>query len=328
MERILIIRTDFLGDLVCTTAFIHAMKQRWPSAEIHLLVNKYNREALLNNPNITQLHTYVYSKQCERNSRPGRFIAIFDRLALICRLRRLRFDLLVIPNGGMNKNSIQFAKQLNAKDCRWHNEKTEFDDRNSQHIANRELRHEALAGYALVPELGAVNINELRLRVYPLPDLQAKWRGLLGEKIRPRIGLFITNKSANRRWCADKWRELVTALCPDFELFVLYPTTEEFIPNIDAHSLVTPSVKELVAVISLLDIVISADSAPVHLSAALQIPVVALFEARPEKYQRWYPLVRHELCYAGLAIDTIPVEQVAAAVYQLLPLQAPIPSTS
>ncbi|AJK12373.1 putative sugar transferase [Yersinia pestis str. Pestoides B] len=30
MQRILVIRIDFLGDMVCTTALLHALKQRNP----------------------------------------------------------------------------------------------------------------------------------------------------------------------------------------------------------------------------------------------------------------------------------------------------------
>lgn len=317
MKRILIIRIDFLGDMVCTTAFIQAMKQRWPEAEIHVLANRDNQDVLLNHPSVTQCHTYVYSKHGERNPRPGRLAALVDRIALILRLRRLGFDLLVIPNGGMHKNSIQFARQLNVRDCRWHNTETEFDDRNPQHIASRALRHEALSGYALVPELGQVESNALQLQVYPAPELQATWNALFGERTRLRIGLFIANKSPQRRWSREKWCQLAATLSPAMDLFVLSPPAEPPIDNIDARCLTTPSVGELVAAMSQLDLVISADSAPIHLSSALRIPVVALFEARPEKYLRWYPLVRHELLYAGSEVESISVDRVIAAIYRL-----------
>lgn len=165
MTRILIIRLDFLGDVVCTTALIQSMKQRWPAADIHVLTNRDNQDVWLNNPAVTQCHAYVYSKHRERNPRPGRLAALVDRLALIGRLRRLGFDLLLIPNGGVHKNSIQFARQLNVRDCRWHNAETAFDDRNPQHVANRVCRHEALSGYALMPELGQMESSALRLQV-------------------------------------------------------------------------------------------------------------------------------------------------------------------
>ncbi|VXC72739.1 Sugar transferase [Enterobacterales bacterium 8AC] len=318
MKRILIIRIDFLGDLVCTTALIRSIKQRWPAAELHVLANRDNQEVLLNNPDVTQCHTYVYSKHRERNRRPGRLATLVDRWELIWRLRRLHVDLLVIPNGGMHKNSIQFARQLNARDNRWHDAETGFDDRNPVHVANRALRHEALSGYALMPELGHINIDALRLQLYPVPDIRARWQTFFGNRTRPRIGLFISNKSSRRRWPIEKWRQLAATLSPQGEVFVFHHPTELPMTPIAARSLVTPSVKELVAAMSLLDLVISADSAPVHISSALQIPVVALFEARPEKYRRWYPLVRHELLYAGPEVASIPVEAVVAAVHRLV----------
>jgi ADP-heptose:LPS heptosyltransferase len=75
---------------------------------------------------------------------------------------------------------------------------------------------------------------------------------------------------------------------------------------------------------SSLDLVVSADSAPVHLGAALGIPVVAMFEARPEKFLRWYPLgVAHRVVHAGDRVETIPVAMVKQAIAELLP---PVPA--
>ncbi|CNH64496.1 glycosyltransferase family 9 protein [Yersinia pekkanenii] len=322
MQRILVIRIDFLGDIICTTALLHALKLRWPTAEIHVLANKYNRAALARNPDVSAVHTYVYSKQCERNQQPGRLKALFERLALIWQLRRLRFNLLVIPNGGMNKNSIQFAKQLNVADSRWHTPVSEFDDRNPDHVANRPIRHEALSGFSLIPELGPVDINTLKLHIYPDPQLQVKWQSELGEKNRPRIGLFVSNKSPQRRWSWEKWQQLALKLSDQADIVILSdptaPPSEQQLASIQGRALLTPSVDEFVAAASQLDLVISADSAPVHISSALQIPVVALFEARPEKYRRWYPLTRHVLLHAGPQVDDITVDAVETASRMLL----------
>ncbi|WP_174847928.1 glycosyltransferase family 9 protein [Yersinia artesiana] len=327
MQRILVIRIDFLGDMVCTTALLHALKQRWPAAEIHVLANKYNQAVLARNPDITAVHTYVYSKQCERNQRSGKLAALLHRLALIRRLRRLGFDLLIIPNGGMNKNSIQFARLLGVTDCRWHTAESEFDDRNPDHVANRPIRHEALSGFALVPELGPVDTETLKLHIYPDPQLQAKWQAELGEKKRPRVGLFISNKAPQRRWSVDKWQQLAQKLSDQADIIVLYdptdPPSEEQLAAFQGRCLFTPGVDEFVATISLLDVVISADSSPVHISSALQIPVVALFESRPEKCLRWYPLVRHVLLHAGPQVEDITVDAVETAARSLLSHQPP-----
>ncbi|MFE8115176.1 glycosyltransferase family 9 protein [Brenneria goodwinii] len=319
MHRILVIRIDFLGDMVCSTSLIHSLKQRWPMAEIHVLANKYNAPVLDKNPDVHAVHYYVYSKKFEKNRRPGRLNAFIDRFKLICKLRSLNFDLLIIPNGGMNKSSIQFAKFLNVNDCRWHTEDSGFDDRIESHINKRVMKHEILSGYELVPELGQVEINKLKLYVYPDHSLQNKWIKILGEKHNPRIGLFISNKSDARRWSWNKWHNLSLKYGKDIDFIIFYapggqPAAEQ-LNDINARCVSTDTVSDLIAAMSQLDVIVSADSAPVHIGAALQIPVIALFESRPEKYLRWYPLgVKHILIHEGPRVEDISVESVKGAI--------------
>jgi len=323
MHRILVIRIDFLGDMVCTTPFLHALKQRWPQAELHVLANKVNRAVLERNPDVAAVHTYVYSKQCERNDRPGKVNALLDRLRLVLRLRRLAFDLVIVPNGGVHKNSIQFARQLRAKAYRWHDAATEFDDRKAEHAAHRPMRHEALSGFALMPELAPVAPDALRVRVYPDAALQGKWEAELAPKRRPRVGLFVCNKAEQRRWSPQKWHRLAEAMAERADVLIFRDPCdphafESFAPG-SARVLSPPTVGDLIAAMSMLDLVVSADSAPVHLASALGVPVVAMFEDRPEKYLRWYPLgVPHVLLRAGPKVDDISAAQVVAAACSLL----------
>lgn len=323
--RILVIRIDFLGDMLCTTAFLGALKQRWPHAELHVVANRYNAAALAGNPDVHTVHRYVYSRQCERNDRPGRMRAFFDRLRLVRRLRRLRFDLVVVPNGGMHRSSIQFARQLGVKDCRWHDTDSEFDDRKPEHVASRPMCHEALSGFRLVPELGRTGLDGLALSVHPDRALQDTWYRLLGPRTKPRVGLFVSNKAAERRWPADRWRDLGRRLAPFADVIVFRDPAVS--AEADGHAWrdvnarhVTPSsVAELMAAASLLDAIVSADSAPVHLASALGVPVAALFEDRPEKYRRWHPLgVPHMILRAGATVDAIDVDTLERAVLHLL----------
>ncbi|MEI2265790.1 glycosyltransferase family 9 protein [Erwinia sp. CGal63] len=323
MRRILVIRIDFLGDMVCTTPLLQALKTRWPQAEIHVLANKYNASVLDNNPAIARVHHYVYSKNYEKNIRPGFLNYLKDRVKLILTLRGMKFDLLVIPNGGMNKNAINFARQLNVADCRWHNADTEFDDRVEAHVATRPLLHEALSGFMLVPELGKPDIRQLRPYVFPCEKQSAYWQHYLGEKRKPRLGLFVSNKSAERRWPLQKWQLLSERFAENCEIIVVLSPQEtladEWQRNNSVRCITTQTVAGLIAAMTQLDIVISADSAPVHLASALQIPLVALFESRPEKYRRWHPLgVQSVLLHQGRQVSDIAVDAVCSAVTKLL----------
>ena len=324
MKRILLIRIDFLGDMVCTTALIHSLKRKWPTAEIHVLANKYNSYALDDNPDVEKVHRYVYSKSRERNNRSGLISSLIDKFLLIMRLKRLNFDLLIIPNGGMNKNAIQFARWMNVPDVRWHNAETEFDDRNIEHVTNRPIKHEVLAGYDLMPELGVMSTDDLRLYVYPKPELKKQWSEKLKNNGKANIGFFISNKAYERRWPWANWYSLAQSLGSNFNIIIFSNPGEkpqqDALNGITVQCIDTETVPDLIAAMSQLDVVVSADSAPVHLGAALQIPVVGLFEARPEKYLRWYPIgVKHVLLHSGKCIDSISVTEVKDAVLSLIP---------
>ncbi|WP_175761850.1 MULTISPECIES: glycosyltransferase family 9 protein [Burkholderia] len=323
MDRILVIRIDFLGDMLCTTALLRALKQRWPDAELHIVANRYNASVLAGNPDVHAVHTYVYSRQCERNDRPGRWHAVVDRFRLIRCLRRLRFDLAVVPNGGMHRSSVRFARWLGVRHCRWHDARTGFDDRRPAHTHTRPICHEALSGFQLVPELGRCNLDGLTLAVYPDGARQQAWHRRFGPSAKPRVGLFVSNKAAERRWHDDKWRDLGRRLGERADVIVFHdpaiPQEKRAWQGLSAHHVEPSSVSDLIAAASLLDVIVSADSAPVHLASALGVAVAALFEDRPEKYLRWHPLgVPHVILRAGATVDAIGVDVVERAVCRLL----------
>lgn len=322
-RKILIIRIDFLGDMICTTALIQAIKNKWPDSEVHVLANKYNAAALDDNPNISHVHTYVYSKNSERNIEPGKLKAILNRVILILKLRKIKFDLGIIPNGGMNKNSIQFIRQLNIPDTRWHTSETEFDDRNGEHIANRPLIHECLSGFRLLPEIDNPIIDELKLAVYPNKDLYNKWAETLKNNINPKIGLFISNKSPDRKWDLEKWLNLIKIINNKADFFIFHDPKDKIekkcFLGLSATVINTENVSDMIAATSCMDLVVSADSAPIHLASALNIPVIALFENRPEKYLRWYPIgIEYKLLKNKRNVNDIEVSAVADSVKYFL----------
>ncbi len=316
--RILIIRIDFLGDMICTTPLIQAIKNKWPDSEIHVLANKYNSPILENNPHISCVHTYVYSKQCKRNLEPGRLNAFIKRVALIFRLRSLKFDLGIIPNGGVNKNSIQFIRQLNIPDERWHTHATEFDDRNNDHVSNRPIIHECLSGFKLLPEINLPKTDELKLTVYPNYDLREEWLKKINSN-KPKIGLFVSNKSVERKWDLSKWLNLIKSINSQADFFIFYDPTDKinskYFSGLPATLVNTKSVQHMIAATSCMELIVSTDSAPVHLGSALNIPVVALFENRPEKYLRWHPIgVEYKLLKNKKIVNDIEVSAVIDAV--------------
>ncbi|MEI7541729.1 MAG: glycosyltransferase family 9 protein [bacterium] len=61
MDKILISRTDGIGDLLLTTPLIKEVKAKYPAVKITVLVSQYANDLLLNNPNVYS--TIIYDKK-------------------------------------------------------------------------------------------------------------------------------------------------------------------------------------------------------------------------------------------------------------------------
>ncbi len=57
MKRLLITRTDRIGDLLLATPVVSALRERFPRAHIVLLVRSYTRELVENNPDVSEVWT-------------------------------------------------------------------------------------------------------------------------------------------------------------------------------------------------------------------------------------------------------------------------------
>jgi heptosyltransferase-2 len=55
MEKILIIQTAFLGDLILSTGFFRGIKEKYPNSHITVLINKGTESILDGNPFLTKL---------------------------------------------------------------------------------------------------------------------------------------------------------------------------------------------------------------------------------------------------------------------------------
>jgi ADP-heptose:LPS heptosyltransferase len=60
--KVLVIRRDNIGDLVCTTPMIRTLRQHYPDAWIASLVTRYNDEVLADNSDLDAVLAYQKAK--------------------------------------------------------------------------------------------------------------------------------------------------------------------------------------------------------------------------------------------------------------------------
>lgn len=340
--KILVIRRDNIGDLVCTTPVIAALRQRYPGAEIAALVNSYNAEVLRGNPNLDRV--YVYQKLKHAGSLASRFKAVNDRLKLIARLRRWKPDATILAKASYERHGLNLARQIGAKNIIGY---VPDDLSLAKGLPDICL---PTPDFATLHEVEAVNglLNPLGiddalgpLQVFPEAKAVAALKARLPLATK-RIALHISAREPERRWGIDNFIALarhILEVQPDTQILLFWspgkaddvhhPGDDEaaarLIETVGSDRLVpmpTQNLTELIAALSLCDLFIGTDGGAMHLAVALNKKVLAMFENKPDKLNHWYPWqvsnqVVHSQGAARSDIDQVCQAQVEQALAAL-----------
>lgn len=337
--RILVIRRDNIGDLVCTTPAFAVLRKHYPSAEIGALVNSYNAEVLRGNPNVD--HIFVYQKLKHAGGALSRLKAVVQRFKLIIKLRQWKPDVTILAKSSFDRHGLNFARQIGAKNIIGFvpddlNQAKGMPDIQMTTPA-AEAMHEVEAVNLLLSPLG-INDALGPLQAFPEPSIVATLRKTLPGAPR-RIALHISAREAERRWGIDNFVALAKHILetqPDTQILLFWspgkaddpyhPGDDEaaaqLINAVQINRLVpmpTQNLTDLIAALSLCDLFIGTDGGALHLAVALNKKVLAMFENKPDKLNHWYPWqVQNQVVHSQITacpnIDQISQAQISEAL--------------
>ena len=339
-SNILVIRLGLLGDMVCTTPMLEAIKKHFPTGRLCLLSNEYNRPVVARNPFIDRIYTYIHTKDRRRNPRPEFFASLIDAWRLKRDLKQERFDWIVVCNGGFNKPSVRIAQKLGGKIISATREDGSYEYRVDYPMSGllEPVEHEIIRTFRLLAPLGigmAELPQHLTLRADPARVAAATtaFPRALGKRLR--LGVHISASEPVRQWPVAAFAQLINAVAveyPDVEIRVFYGHGQEASRKTLVHALKSPvtfvppgDIDDLMASLTLCDLLVCNDGGVLHLAAGLGVPIVGLFEGNPMKTGCWYPwgvLYRSVAAPDGQPVAGIQASEVVQAVAQLLRDQA------
>lgn len=333
-SRILVIRRDNIGDLVCTLPLLSALRRQFPSAYLAVLVNSYNRAVLTNYPDIDDV--FFYTKGKHRQNQNIRSM-IFERGRLLWKLRGISFDYVILAGSGFQKHALRWATLINARNivgfCDPKKKGSKRINMGVEYHSNIEM-HEVETVFRLGEPLGVKRVPH-EITIQPEKTIRER----LAERLSLKnlglryVGMHISARKISNQWPAQKFIQLINSLSLRSKIHILlfwspgaadnplHPGDDEKAAAIQKavdSKLITPIptqyLEELIAGLSLSNVVICSDGGAMHLASALGKPIVALFgETNAKQWHPWgvpYKLIQNENC----DVSNIDVHSVLQAL--------------
>lgn len=335
-SNILIIKLSSLGDIILSTAAIRAIKEKFPVGyKISFLVSEESRDLLLGCPYIDELIV------CDLKNKDKGFNGL---LKLGKELRKRNFDMVIDLQNNRNSHLLSWLTlALNRYG---------YDNRKLGFLLNHRIKDDKLPlapvvhQFKILDMLG-IGLKDSSLELWPGVEdyayidefLKSQWVSD-SEKI---VGI---NISASQRWLTKIWpAQYLLKLCDDLfrrGIRVVFTGTEKDLPQatalINAVKSAKPinacgktSVNQLACLIKKCAVYISGDSAPLHIAAAMNTPLIALFgPTDPNRHMppaKKYVVIKKDLncspcykpkCKTKKCMEFIRPEEVLAAIDKLM----------
>lgn len=350
---ILVTQFDKLGDVLCSTAAIGLLRRSLPNARIVVGVQPYSRAVLARNPDVDEVLTVPVPWSSSRFA-GGMSVRVKAVREVAGLLRERRFDVGIDLQGNPLNAMVMALAGIPIRvgmsglgGNAWLTAGQRMD-----WFANRVVFRLRLIE-RLVGRTGSPVTR------FDFDDADGDWaasqfRSLAGD--RPIVAVCPTAENPLRMWDEDSYISLGRSLADDAHVVVCHaPSDAETAGRFEAawadaphcHVTETSSLSRFGAALATAGVVVTGDSAPMHMAVAVGTPVVAMFGPSPPSaagpfdwdYNRvlqpavickpclWGPYTPD--CDARFCMNSISVDHVARATRELIARgKGPASSTS
>ncbi len=288
-------RLDRLGDVVLSTPVLTQLRQAYPQAFLAMMVRPACRELIEGHPALND--ALVYDKAGPQRS-------VLGTVRFARGLRRYGFDTALILHPTNRSHWIPWLAGIpmrigyNRK-CAW------LLTHRVPHRKQEGAKHEAEYALDMLRVLGIEPATPAPLvPIHPAADQRV--RQLLRQQGVSDAALLVamhpSASDSSKRWPAERFAQLADRLAQEHRAHILVVAGPEDAPH--ARTVVHQmrqravnfagalSVGELAALLARCRLLVSNDSGPVHIAAAVGTPVVAIFGRNQPGINaaRWRPL--------------------------------------
>lgn len=304
-EKILVIRRDNIGDLVCTTPMLQQLRAAKPQAKIDLLVNDYNAAVVACGQPMDQV--FIYRKAKHKVEGESRWRIWLGTAALILRLRRARYDWVILAGATFSAQAWKFARLIAPQRVICYGNGTplpamaEVVDAAQSHGHHVERTARLLArmhiegpipATRILPEVAALAAVQQQLKLPPA---------------RRTVAIHISARKPSQRWpeamvvafirwlCLERGARVLLFWSPGPEDHPAHPGDDDKaarilqqLAGLPVQGMATQVLSQLIAGLSLCDSMVCSDGGAMHLASALGKPLVCFFgQSDAEEWRPW-----------------------------------------
>lgn len=285
MERILVVNVNWVGDVIFSSPIFKALKEAYPKAQVSCLAVPRVRQVLESIPYIDEIIVY---------DEDGRHRNPLAKLKLIFQLRRKRFNIAFLLHRSLTRALLVYLAGIPQR--------VGYDEKNRGKFLTHKVEfldepvHRS-DRYLNVIESYGVPVNDRRCQLSVSENAKRDIRGILKSKdINESDYLVVVNPGGNwdlKRWPARNFSLLIRGFLVDRGVKVVISGAQKDVSFIKEMNGLTPhgavslagqtNLKQLIALMERADLVVSADSGPLHLASSVGSDVIGLFgPTRPE----------------------------------------------
>lgn len=306
IKNILVVRNDRFGEFLLNIPALRALKESFVNAKITVIIN----------PDLEELVKYIpyidntISWESKRHSLPEKF-------KLIRLLKKSNFDMAIILNPSKELNFCAYLSGIPTRVG--YNRKWGFLLTNKiEDRKNLAEKHEVEYNLDLVALIGAKTSDKT-------PSLE------MGAEIAKEdlIAIHPWTSDPLKQWPLERFAELAKKIKNEIKISPVIvggkenlAAAKKYFSNLENITDLTgkTSLKQLAELLKKARLLISGDSGPMHLAAAVGTPVVALFrnDLPGKTARRWGPVGREHIILEKNSLLDITVEEVFSKVKSFL----------
>lgn len=295
IRDILVMELLFIGDVIAITPSIRALKQKFPNANIDVMLRPSMADVLVGNPNIRNILTY------DKQDFEKRFSSMIKGI-------KGRYDLAVLLHPGIDIGNYRISKLLKNARIPFRIGCTKvgllegkgfFMHRKTK--PTFKLRHKIEDNLDVVRIIRA-DTSDKRLELYTTKEAEQyidelfKKEGITKKDFV--VAIHAAPQHKTHEWVTERFANIADELTGRYNSKIIFTGVQkdkeynQKIINLMKNKAINlagkTDIKQFFSVIKRADLIISVDTSAMHVAAAFNKPIIALFGAGNPKIWRPY----------------------------------------